>query len=188
MSDETPQAAGTSGTATPPIGDGSPTDRLRAAGVAASTGSEKRGRGRPRKDSGQASAQKPAPVAAKPSKAPEFVYSKTGKAFRCLGNIAALNTNCRIWLISDEEEKELGESVGDLLLELGFTDTMAAKIAFAAGTVLAIGGTKAIQYAQWKNAQRVETVAASQPIPPVSEKSADDAGPSAIPEAKPGLI
>ncbi len=188
MTDESPTSAATSGTAAAPNGNSSPADKLRAAGVAASEGGEKRGRGRPRKDSSQAPIEKKATVIPKPSKTPEFVYTKTGKAFRCLGNLAALNTNCSVWLLSPEEEKDLGESVGDILLELGFTDTMAAKAVFAIGTVLAIGGTKAIQYAQWKSIQPVERVVPTPSAAPITPKPESDPGPSVIPEAKPGII
>lgn len=177
------------GASAAPGGNDGPGARLRAAGVEAKAGDAPRGRGRPK----GSTTKKPAEAAAevsKPSKDPAFVHSKVGKAFRCLGNLAALNTNCRVWLVTPEEEKDLGESVGDILCELGFADTLAAKVVFAVGTVSAVVGSKAITYAAWKQQMTAEAQAAGKipppvPVPPAAEKAADA---SIIPEAKPGVI
>ncbi len=136
---------------------GSPTDLggLRARGAAADLGGPAKKRGRPPKVPGAPAAapsEKVSSPAPKPSKNPEFVYSKTGKAFRALGLIAATQQNERGWLINPEEEKDLGEAVGDIFLELGLSDTMAAKVVFAVGTVGAIIGSKALAIQQHRAA------------------------------------
>ncbi len=187
------------GATTAPAGDGGAAGGLRARGAEALSGDAKRGRGRPPGSTSKPKEKSEAP-AAKPSKAPEFVYSKTGKAFRALSNIAALQCNNRIFLLTPEEEKDLGESVGDIFLELGLSDTMAAKVIFAVGTVSAVFGTKAIAYAAYKASQPkpmraavpqvgpAPKVAAAPEAPgstPGPEPKSGDAG---IPETKPGTL
>lgn len=131
-------------------GNGRAPDGLRDRPVAAAPRS---GPGRPPGAPNKPKAAAPAaPVVA--AKSADFVYSKVGKAFRAVFNILAVKTNCDAWLLAPEEEKDLGEACGDILLDLGMADSTATKIVFAAGTVIAVGGSKAITYAAFENERR----------------------------------
>lgn len=190
------------GKAEDPGADGGAAARLRIRGVEAAANPEPRKRGRPAGSGNKTEKTEKPAAAAKPSKNPEFVYSKTGKAFRALSHIASLQTNNRVWQLTEGEEKDLGEAVGDIFLELGLTDTMAAKVVFAIGSVSAIYGSKAIAYAAYVASQPkpmrapipAETVKAQAPATsapdapgavPTQEPKSGDAG---VHESKPGTL
>lgn len=137
---------------------------------------ERRGRGRPKGSSNKSgsSEKKTAPAAA-PAKTPEFVYSKVGKAFRSVFNLLAVKTDCTCWLLAADEEKDLGEAFGDLLLDVGVVDSTIVKSIFAAGSLIAVGSTKAVIYAGYRASLAAKAPgAAPRPHAPAAPPVADD--------------
>ncbi len=150
-------------------------------------------RGRPPGSKTMHRAGSPAPAVVSPQKTPDFIYTKVGKAFRAVFNIMAVKTDCNVWILAPDEEKDLGESFGDLLLDIGMVDSTITKCAFAAGTLVAVGGSKAIVYSAYaaqRAASRKEPAASHAPAiagpKTVIEEKATDA--SVIPETAPGVI
>lgn len=173
-------------------GDGKASSELRERHIPGDP-EPKRGRGRPAGSMGKPKAA-PAPAAAAPAKTSEFVYTKVGKAFRSIFNIMAIKTDCTAWLLDADEEKDLGESFGDLLLDVGLADSTAVKCVFAAGSLMAVAGTKAISYqiyARQLAASRTKPGPLPAPVnaapapSPVDAKVADT---TVIPETKPGIV
>lgn len=128
-----------------------------------------------------------------PAKTPDFVYSKVGKAFRACFHMLAVKTDCNVWVLAPDEEKDLGESFGDLLLDIGMVDNTITKCVFAAGTLVAVGGAKAIVYSAYDADRRAKRkpAGANAPAmtpPPAGTPDVRATDNSVIPETKPGVL
>lgn len=111
-------------------------------------------------------------------------------AFRGVGLTLCIGTNCSVWAVNPEEEKLLGEALGDVCGELGLADTLAVKIVFAAGVVGGVFGPKALGYLAYRQqlAEQAELMKKGnekKPEQPVTAPKGKD--PLSDFETKPGL-